>query len=69
MEAGGWRGHGEVLGGAGRSGGGEESVGVPFVKAFVETLAAGGPGPGPFSSSSSSISMTPGSGAAAVSVW
>lgn len=66
MEAGGRRGHGEVLGGAGRSGGGEESVGVPFVKAFVETLVTAGPR---CFSSSSSVSMTAGSGAAAVSVW
>lgn len=64
MEAGGRRGHGEVLVGAGRSGGGEESVGVPF----VETLAAAGPC-GFSSSSSSSISMAPGSGAAAMSAW
>lgn len=67
MEAGGRRGHGEVLVGAGRSGGGDESVGVPFVEAFVETLAAAGSRCVPSSSSSSSVSMTPGSGAAAVS--
>lgn len=65
MEAGGRRGHGEVFVGAGRSGGGEESIGVPFEKAFAETLVAAGPC---CFSSSSSVSMTLGSGAAAVPV-
>lgn len=61
VEAGGGRGHGEVLVGAGRSGGGEERVG--------ELLAAAvNLGPlGLSSSSSSSVSMTMGSGAAVVS--
>lgn len=55
--------HGEVLVGAGRSGGGEERVGDPLVEA---TGAVTDVGP-PRLSSSSSVSMTTGSGAAVVS--
>lgn len=62
MEGG--RAHGEVLAGAGRSGGGEERVGDPLAE------AAGTVGDvDPPCLSSSSVSMTMGSGAAAVSVW
>lgn len=71
VEAGGGRGQGEVLAGAGRSGGGEERVGDPL----AEDAGAVAPvGPPRFSfpsssSSSSSVSMTMGSGAAALSAW
>ncbi len=66
-EVGGGRGHGEVLAGAGRSGGGEERVGDPLAEAAGAVVVVGSPC---FSSSSSSlVSMTMGSGAAAVSPW
>lgn len=65
VEVEGGRGHGEVLAGAGRSGGGEERVGDPLAGA---ARAVGDVGP-PCLSSFSLVSMTMGSGAAAVSVW
>lgn len=67
VEVGGGRGHGEVLAGAGRSGGGEESVGDPLVEAAGAVVLFGPPSFS--SSSSSSVSMEMGSGAAVVSAW
>lgn len=64
VEAGGGRGHGEVLAGAGRSGGGEERVGDLLAAASAGAVNLGPLG---LSSSSSSVSMTMGSGAAVVS--
>lgn len=70
VEAGGGRGHGEVLAGAGRSGGGEERVGDPLAEAAGAVVVVVVAGPRfPSSSSSSSVSMTMGSGGAAVSAW
>lgn len=66
VEAGGGRGHGDVLAGAGSSGGGEERVGDPLVEAAGAAVLLGLPR---VSSSFSSISMTTSSGAAAVSAW
>lgn len=66
VEAGGGSGHGEVLAGAGRSGGGEESVGDLVAEAAGVELVVVGP---PCFSSSCFISMTMGSGAAAFSAW
>lgn len=57
------RGQGEVFAGAGRSGGGEERVGDPFVEAmgkFFDSCS--------FSSSSFSASKLGGSGAAVASI-
>lgn len=62
VEVGGGRGHGEVLAGAGRSGGGEERVGDPLAEAAGAVVVVGPPRS---SSSFSSVSMTMGSGAAA----
>lgn len=59
LEARGRRGHGEVLAGAGRSGGGEETVGDPLAEAAGPAVVVGPPR---FSSS-----MTMGSGGEAVS--
>lgn len=59
------RGHGQVLAGAGRSGGGEERVGDPLVEAAEAVMDVGPPRLS--SSSSSSVSMTMGSGAAVIS--
>lgn len=65
VEVGGGRGHGEVLAGAGRSGGGEERVGDPLAEAAGAVVDFG-----PLRlSSSSSVSITMGSGAAAKSAW
>lgn len=60
--AGGGRGHGEVLVGAGSSGGGEDSVGDPSVDSGGVLMLFG-----PRFPSSSSVSMTIGSGAPAAS--
>lgn len=63
VEVGVGREHGEVLAGAGRSGGGEERVGDLLAEATRAVVLLGPP---LFSSSSStSVSMTMGSGAAA----
>lgn len=67
VEVGGGRGHGEVLAGAGRSGGGEERVGDWLAEAPVAVVGVGPPRLS--SSSSSSVSMTMGSGAAVLSAW
>ena len=71
-EVGGGRAHGEVLAGAGRSGGGEERVGDP--EAAWAVVDVGPPGLSSSSSSSASsspslVSMTMGSGAAALPAW
>lgn len=66
VEVGGGRGHGEVLAGAGRSGGGEERVGDLLAEAAGAVVDFGPPR---LSSSSSSVSITMGSGAAAVLAW
>lgn len=68
IEVGGGRAHGEVLAGAGRSGGGEESVGDPLAEAAggdVEVTLS----PSRFSSCLSSVSVTMASGVAAVFLW
>lgn len=70
VEMGGGRGHGDVLAGAGRSGGGEERVGDLLAEAAVALVDAGPPClSSSSSSSSSSVSIMMGSGAAATSVW
>lgn len=70
VEVGGGRGHGEVLAGAGRSGGGEERVGDPLERAAGTVVDAGSPRlPSSSSSSCSTVSMTMGSGAAGISAW
>lgn len=66
VEVGGGSGHGEVLAGAGRSGGGEESVGDLVAEAAGVAAAVVG---SPCFSSFCSVSMTMGSGTAAVSAW
>lgn len=63
VEFGGGSGHGEVLAGAGRSGGGEESVGDLVAEAAGVVAVVVSP---PRFSSSCSVSMTMGS---AVSAW
>lgn len=67
VEVGGGKGQGEVFAGAGRSGGGEESVGDPLAEATGPVAVV--VGPPCVSSCSCLVSMTMDSGAAAVSVW
>lgn len=67
VEVGGGTGHGEVLAGAGRSGGGEERVGDLLAEAAEAVEVVVVTGPPCFSSGSCSVSMTMGSGAAALS--
>lgn len=67
VEVGGGRGHGEVLAGAGRSGGGEDSVGDLLAEAAGGVVVVGGPPC--FSSCSFLLSMMIASGAAVVSAW
>lgn len=68
VEVAGGRGHGDVLAGAGRSGGGDERVGEPSVDAGALEAMVFDPSSFPISSSFS-VSLTADSGGSYAPVW